>query len=152
MEARDWIELLEYLIKRLTEIGATDFADEVRIAALARITEEPHKALELNLRLPASYYRELGSITTRLPSPKEAFIQATEALKVRLQMMPSLGEHLAKSLGVEPKEIIWKAENKEYEFLSNTSDFIGSKLILSDKEKQSISELLQKLDALTRQA
>ncbi len=152
MEDRDWIELLEYLIRRLNEIGAVDFANEVRQAASARIIEGPQKARELDLKLPALYYRELGNITTRLPTPKEAFVQVIEALKVRLQMLPSVGEHLAKSLNTQPEGIIWKAESQEYEFLSTTSDFTASKLILSNDEKQSIATLLRKLDALTQQA
>ena len=77
-------------------------------AASARIIEEPQMVREQNLKLPVSYYRELGNITTRLPTPKEACNQAIQALKVRLQMLPSVGEHLAKTLKIEPEQIVWK--------------------------------------------
>ena len=152
MNDDDWIELLEHLIKGLIEIGAADTADEVRQAASTRVIEESLKTQEYDLQLSASSYRELGSVTTRLPTPREAFTQALVALKIRLQTLPNLGVYISRALNADPEKIVWKAESQKYEFLSSTSDLSASKFILSSDARASISELLNKLDILIQQA
>jgi len=148
LEDREWLELLDYLLRRLNEIGAVDFAAEVRIAASARVVEVEN---QLTLAVPASYYRDVGSRATRPPTPKEAVLQAIEALRIRLEMFPEVGQHVAKRLRHRPADIIWKSERQEGQFRSSETNFSASGIILSPQEQDTMSTLLKHLIDLIQQ-
>ena len=148
LEDREWLELLDYLLRRLNEIGAVDFAAEVRIAASVRVVEVEN---QLTLAVPVSYYRDVGSRATRPPTPKEAVLQAIEALRIRLEMFPEVEQHVAKRLGHRPADIIWTSERQEGQFRSSETNFSASDLISSPQEQDTMSTLLKHLIDLIQQ-
>src|SRR5438105_204094 len=112
LEEKEWIELLEYLLRRLTEMRAVDIANEIRAAVSTRIIEDPDDTLEFGV--PSSYYREVGTKRTRLPTPKEAVKKAVEVIQIRLDTLPSISEHTFKNLQRQSSDIVWRSEDRGY--------------------------------------
>ncbi|MBD0369638.1 MAG: hypothetical protein ICV60_02200 [Pyrinomonadaceae bacterium] len=150
LEDNEWIELLDYLLRRLTEIGAVDIVDEIRIAVSTRVIEETDDTQESGV--PLSYYREVGTKETRLPTPKEAVKKAVEVIQTRLDMLPSIGDHTVKMLKRESSDIVWRSEDRGYLFLSNIQEFSASDLIVPQNDRQVITDMLKRLIILIQES
>lgn len=140
LEDKEWIQLLEYLLEQLAEIGAVDVANEIREAISTRVIEYSEENLEL--AAPPSYYKEVGTRHTRLLTPKEAVEKALEVLKIRFEMLPSIAEQTAELLQRKPSEITWSTEDSSYFFLSNVKEFSESDLIMSENDRQVVNRML----------
>lgn len=152
MNDKEWTELLEHLITNLLNLGAENFANTVREASSLRITESSGGAVITRENVPKKTYREVGGHTTRFPTPKEAVLLGIEALKVRLEIFPSICDALVRNLNVEPENIVWKAETTEYAFLTDAQEFSISSLVLSDRDKAELKKLIEEISNLIHQS
>lgn len=150
LDDAEWVEALDYLLRRLEAIGASDVAAEIRSAVSTRIVEQ--RINQVRFGVPAVLYREVGSATTRLPTPREAFTQAIEVIRIRLEMLPVIGLQTARLLQREPSEIIWRSEKQSHLFLSNPPEFTCSDLVLTSDDQQVIASSLQHLLKLIEQS
>lgn len=148
MNANEWVELLDYLIKRLTDLGASDFANAVRQSSLLRIIDNAENTFSLREKIPKAIYHEVGELTTRLRTPEEAVFEALNLLKVRLEMLPSVSEALAKNLDVEPAHIVWKTETREHLYTAQPAEFSALSLFLSDQERTELEKKMKVLSSL----
>src|SRR5262249_29662497 len=145
-----WVELLDYILRRLVEMGATQVADDIRDAISIRIIEEPKSSGEFGV--PAALYKDVGTLRTRPPTAKEVVLRAIEVLHIRLETLPDLSEHTAEALLRRPSDIVWRSDEQTYLFLSNIPEFSGSDLTMSPSNRQTVPSPLHPLIALINQS
>jgi hypothetical protein len=150
LQDNEWIELLDYLLSRLEERGATGVANEIRSAVSTRIVERHEERQEPNV--PASYYREVGKTTTRLPTPKEAVMIAVGVIQNCVEVIPSIAEQASIRLQRSPDEIIWRRDDEGHLSRPNDKPLSASMMVLSPSDRQEISDLLQRLDELIKES
>lgn len=150
LQDNEWIELLNHLLLRLDEHGATGVASEIRSAVTTRIAErhEERQAPEV----PASYYREVGKTTTRLPIPKEAVMIAIEVIRNCIEVIPSIAEQASSRLQRDPDKIIWRRDDEGHLARVNNKPLSASTLVLSPSDKQEIAGLLRRIDELIKES
>lgn len=150
MEENDWRELLAYILERLSVGGSFDIVDEAKVSASTRIIEKTALTKEIKKTLPQASSREVGDIATRLPTAHESFISAFNVIKTRLEVLPEIGAHLVRNLGVSAENIIWRSEISEYSPLTTGADFSASDIIVSSLDQQEIAKALNELENLVK--
>lgn len=150
LQDSEWIELLNHLLSRLDERGATGVANEIRSAVTARIAER-HEERQ-GSEVPASYYREVGKTTTRLPTPKEAVMIAIEVIRNCIEVIPTIAEQASSRLQRDPDKIIWRRDDEGHLARVNDKPLSASMLVLSANDRQEISGLLRRLDELIKES
>jgi len=114
----EWLELLDYLLKRLIDLGADDVVTSIRTALSTRVEQSVPDDNQLSFLDSSNQPRT----EMRLLSSKEAVLKAIEIIEIRLNVFHSIAERIPELLH-HSSRIVWRSED-----YNDNQDFLLSNL------------------------
>src|SRR5882724_10368380 len=99
----DWLELYQFLIKRLDEKGFEEFRREVESVVTAPVSEEATDAQEAWIL--KEFKGEVGQTALRPREPSEVFAAAMDVIWTRLTEFPQIATAIERKLEIEAAHI-----------------------------------------------
>lgn len=132
-----WNHLYSSLISKLREMQLAEVANEVQLAASARIIEEGNDVLPL-----FSNSHDLDTTISRAPRPREAFYAAFNVLETRLIEVPELINAVEQRLGYLRTHIQWLRDAGPNDIVLQLEEFSGTDFVLSPSEQEQIESTI----------
>jgi hypothetical protein len=121
-------------LERLHKLEALELEAEARTAATTRIIEASSREEGAVSR---AEYRSVSKNVARSPTPKEAFMQAFNTVRMRIEVLPGLAESTSKKLNRPSGNIVWRLDTEVMglEGQSRDSDLSSTELAGDVRER-----------------
>jgi hypothetical protein len=104
----EWLDIYQYLLAQLANLGFNDIRSEIEAAASAPVVEE--STPEDQAQISKMVRSEVGRAIIRRRSPEEVFSAAIGVLQSRLVELPAVAASLAGHLGTAAARVEFRVD------------------------------------------
>ena len=144
----EWLDLYQYLLARLAELGFNDIRNEIEAAASAPVVQE--STPEDQAQISKMVRSEVGRTIIRRRSPEEVFSAAVDVLQSRLVELPAVASSLAGHLGIPETRVEFRVDYEYRYALVESAPVPLGHLTVDGGQAETIRRNLSELGAADR--